>query len=337
MDRTGSPRTVVITGAGAGIGLACARAFAAAGANVGLLARSERGLAAAAAEAGAHGVRVLPVVVNTCDSVAVDDAAARVERELGPIDVWVNDAFTPVFASVTELEPEEFTRVAEMSCLACVYGSRAALAHMLPRDRGVIVQVGPALAHRDAQLPSAYRAAEHAIRGFHESLRHELLHEHCHVRAALVQILTADAARSDRVPPRLSRARCAPSTRGLDRAADTVLYAAAHPRRREYRIGDLAAAEPIGEEAAEGFLHRRLARTAHARRLRRSDWSWDPERPAEMRDCYFSHAAVFDDPDQNSSIRRHQPWAPQYDRLFATVFALAAGAGGLAAIRKLRD
>jgi NAD(P)-dependent dehydrogenase (short-subunit alcohol dehydrogenase family) len=154
-----SPRVVVITGASGGIGRASARIFAARGDRVALLARGTTGLEAAASEVRALGGTALPISVDTADHDALEVAADRVENELGPIDVWVNDAFTSVFARFIDIKPDEFRRVTEVSYLGFVNGTRTALRRMLPRDQGVIVQVGSALAHRGIPLQSAYCGA----------------------------------------------------------------------------------------------------------------------------------------------------------------------------------
>ena len=183
-----SPRVVVITGASAGVGRATARAFARRGAHVGLLARGRDGLEGARRDVERLGGRAVIVPTDVADASAVDNAADAVERALGPIDVWVNNAMVSVFAPVTRIEPEEFRRVTEVTYLGTVYGTLAALRRMLPRDRGVIVQVGSALAYRGIPLQSAYCGAKHAIQGFMDSLRSELLHDDSGVRVTMVQL-----------------------------------------------------------------------------------------------------------------------------------------------------
>ncbi|HXS67648.1 MAG TPA: SDR family oxidoreductase, partial [Candidatus Polarisedimenticolia bacterium] len=164
------PEVVVITGASAGVGRATVRRFAKDGACIGLLARGIDGLEGAKQEVEAAGGRALVVPIDVADSKQVEAAAEAVEREFGPIDVWINDAMTSVFAPVKEMTPEEFRRVTEVTYLGVVYGTMAALKRMLPRDRGTIVQVGSALAYRSIPLQSAYCAAKHAIHGFTDSL-----------------------------------------------------------------------------------------------------------------------------------------------------------------------
>ncbi|MGW5133595.1 SDR family oxidoreductase [Streptomyces sp. NPDC004135] len=181
-------RVVVVTGATGGVGRATARAFAARGDKVALLARGREGLAAAADDVRRAGGEALVVGVDVSDARAVEDAARQVEDTLGPVDVWVDNAFTGVFAPFTEVTPEEFRRVTEVTYPGFVNGTRAALRHMLPRDRGTIVQVGSALAYRGIPLQAAYCGAKHAIQGFNESLRRELLHAGSGVGTTMVQL-----------------------------------------------------------------------------------------------------------------------------------------------------
>lgn len=183
-----SPRVVVVTGASGGIGRASARMFAEKGDHVALLARGITGLEAAAREVRDLGGTALPISVDTADHQALERAADRVETELGSIDVWVNDAFTSVFARFIDIEPEEFRRVTEVTYLGFVNGTRTALRRMLPRDSGVIVQVGSALGHRGIPLQSPYCGAKHAMWGFHESLLTELRHDHSNVHVTSVQM-----------------------------------------------------------------------------------------------------------------------------------------------------
>lgn len=187
MGTDGGPRVVVVTGASAGVGRATVRAFAGEGAHVGLLARGRDGLEGARREVEEAGGRALAIPTDVSDAEAVE-AAERVERELGLIDVWVNNAMTSVFSPAKEMTPEEFRRVTEVNYLGYVYGTLAALRRMLPRDRGSIVQVGSALAYRGIPLQSAYCASKHAIQGLMGSLRAELLHDGSNVRVTMVQM-----------------------------------------------------------------------------------------------------------------------------------------------------
>src|SRR5205814_3738364 len=181
-------KVVVITGASAGVGRATARRFAKDGAQIALLARGRDGLEAARKEVEEFGGRAIVVMVDVADADEVEAAAAQIERELGEIDIWINNAMASVFSPVKEMTPEEFRRVTEVTYLGCVHGALAALKRMLPRDRGVIVQVGSALAYRGIPLQSAYCAAKHALQGFHESLRCELIHDRSKVQISMVQL-----------------------------------------------------------------------------------------------------------------------------------------------------
>jgi NAD(P)-dependent dehydrogenase (short-subunit alcohol dehydrogenase family) len=181
-------QVVVVTGASAGLGRAIACAWARRGARIALLARGADGLEAARREVEDLGGRGLVLPVDVADAEAVEAAAGCAEAELGPIDVWVNNAMVSVFAPIRDTAAEEFRQVTEVSYLGYVYGTLAALRRMAPRDRGVIVQVGSALAYRGIPLQSAYCAAKHAIEGFTDSLRCELLHDRSRVRVTMVQM-----------------------------------------------------------------------------------------------------------------------------------------------------
>ncbi len=190
------------------------------------------------------GGRALPLVVDVADAEAVDAAADRVERELGPIDVWVNSAFSTVFAPVPEIKPEELRRATEVTYFGFVYGTQAALRHMLPRDRGTIVQVGSALAYRSVPLQAAYCGAKHAIKGFTESLRCELLHDRSGVRVTMVQLPALNTPQFSWVLSRLSRhPQPVPPIYQPEVAAQGILHAADHPERRE-RTGSAGPPSP---------------------------------------------------------------------------------------------
>jgi len=188
MSTPANKQVVVVTGASGGIGRATAQAFGARGATVALLARGQEGLAGAARDVQAAGGTALPIPTDVADPEQVEAAAERVEAELGPIDVWVNVAFTSVFARFVDIEPEEYKRVTEVNYLGFVYATMAALKRMTPRDAGTIVQVGSALAYRGIPRQTAYCGSKHALQGFHEALRCELLHEKSNVHVTMVQM-----------------------------------------------------------------------------------------------------------------------------------------------------
>ncbi|MGW1955985.1 SDR family oxidoreductase [Streptomyces sp. NPDC001920] len=255
-------RSVVVTGASGGVGRAAALAFAARGDRVALLARGREGLAAAADDVQRAGGEALAVPVDMADAKAVEHAAQQVVDAFGHIDIWVNNAFAGIYAPFTEVTPDEFRRVTEVTYLGCVFGTRAALRHMLPRGRGTIVQVGSALAYRGIPLQSAYCGAKHAIQGFNESLRCELLHGGSRVRTTMVQLPAVNTPQFDWVLNRLpGRVRPVAPVYQPEVAARAIVHAAQHARRREYWVGGATAATLITNAIAPGFLDRYLART----------------------------------------------------------------------------
>ncbi|HEX4204763.1 MAG TPA: SDR family oxidoreductase, partial [Ktedonobacteraceae bacterium] len=182
------PEVVVVTGASAGVGRAIVRAFARRGANIGLLARGHEGLEGARRNVEEWGGKALMIPTDVADSKQVEAAASQVEETFGPIDVWINVAMASVFSPFKEMQAEEFKRVTEVTYLGQVYGTMAALHRMLPRDRGRIIQVGSALAYRGIPLQSAYCGSKHAIQGFTESVRCELIHDKSNVKVTMVQL-----------------------------------------------------------------------------------------------------------------------------------------------------
>lgn len=237
-------RVAVVTGASAGVGRATVRLLAQRGIAVALLARGRVGLDAAAEEVRSAGGRPLPIEVDVADYEQVVDAGRRIEAELGPIDLWINDAFSSVFAPFQETRPEEFRRATEVTYLGYVHGTRVALSHMTPRDRGTIVQVGSALAYRGIPLQAAYCGAKHAIVGFTESLRCELLHERSGVRVTMVQLPALNTPQFDWLLSRLPRhAEPVPPIYQPEVAARAIVGAADRPYRREYWVGTLDGAD----------------------------------------------------------------------------------------------
>jgi NAD(P)-dependent dehydrogenase (short-subunit alcohol dehydrogenase family) len=256
------PRIAVITGASAGIGRAVAREFASQGVDVALLARGQDGLDAARAEAQALGVRALALSVDVADAQAVEAAADRVEAELGPIDVWVNDAMATIYAPALDIAAEDFRRATEVTYLGAAWGTLAALRRMQPRNRGCIVQVGSALAYRSIPLQAPYCGAKAALRGFTDSLRSELLHQRCRVHLTMVQLSAFNTPQFDWGRTTL---REQPQPMGKvfqpELAARAIWWAATH-RRRELWVGWPAVQAIVTHKFFPGLLDRLLARTA---------------------------------------------------------------------------
>jgi short-subunit dehydrogenase len=229
--------TIVITGASAGVGRATARAFAERGAALGLIARGQEGLDATVKEIEAAGGRAIAISTDVADASALEDATDRVEEELGPIDVWVNNAMVSVFSPVHELTAIEARRVTEVTYLGTVHGTLSALARMRPRDSGTIVQVGSALAYRSIPLQAAYCGAKHAIEGFSQSLRCELLHDDSAVRITMVQLPALNTPQFDWVRTNLVRLpRPVPPIFQPEVAAKAIVWAALHAPR-ELKVG----------------------------------------------------------------------------------------------------
>ena len=255
---------VVITGASAGVGRAAARAFAASGASVALLARGQEGLDGARADVENTGARALAIAVDVAESDAVEAAAARVEAELGPIDVWVNNAMVSVFSPFKDITAEEFRRVTEVTYLGCVYGTMAALRRMRTRDAGAIVQVGSALAYRSIPLQSAYCGAKSAIRGFTDSLRCELRHEKSRVHLTMVQMPALNTPQFAWSKSRMPRkAQPVPPIFQPEVAARAIVWASRHRRRELYVAWPSVKAIVFGAKLAPAIGDEVLARTGY--------------------------------------------------------------------------
>jgi short-subunit dehydrogenase len=255
-------QTVVITGASAGIGRATARLYGERGADVVLIARGRAGLEAAAKEVESLGGRSLVQVADTADACQVEAAADAAEEAFGPIDVWINCAFTSVFAPFDEITAEEYDRVTQVTYLGFVNGTRSALKRMLPRDRGTVVQVGSTLGERAIPLQSAYCGAKHAINGFTSSLRTELLHRKSKVHVTVAQMPAVNTPQFSWVRSRLPRhPQPVPPIYQPEVAARGVLHAADHPRRKQYYVGATTVATVLANRLAPAVLDRYLART----------------------------------------------------------------------------
>jgi len=319
-------KTVVVTGASAGVGRATVRELGREGAHVALLARGRAGLEAAASEVRAEGGKALVVPVDVSDAEAVEAAAATVERELGPIDVWINVAMTAVLAEVAETTAEEFRRVTEVTYLGSVHGTQAALRRMLPRDRGKIVQVGSALAYRGIPLQATYCGAKHAIEGFVQSLRTELLHRRSKVGLTIVQLPGMNTTQFSWVRARTkNHPQPVPPIFEPEVAARAVVWAAQH-NRREIWVGGPTVKTIVGQRAVPWFVGWYLARTGFSGQ--QTDQPLDPGRP----DYVF--APLDDDRDHGAhgefgdkaKSRSAQLWLSLHRRTVATAAAGVASA-----------
>jgi short-subunit dehydrogenase len=321
--------TVVVTGASAGIGRAVATAYGARGATVGLIARGKAGLVAAAADVERAGERAVILPLDVADPGAVFAAVDRMEDEAGPIDVWVNVAFASVFAPFDGISPEEYRRATEVSYLGYVYATQAVLPRMKSRNRGAIVQVGSALAYRGIPLQTAYCGAKHAIQGFHEALRCELLHEKSNVQVTMVQMPAVNTPQFSWVLSRLSRhPQPVPPIYQPETVAKAVLHAADHPQRREYWVGSSTAVTLVANAFAPGLLDRYLARTAFD--SQQTSQLSSPSAPANL----FEAADGPGDHDFGAhgefDARAHswdpQMWASRHHGVLAAVGGVAAAA-----------
>jgi NAD(P)-dependent dehydrogenase (short-subunit alcohol dehydrogenase family) len=275
------PEVVVITGASAGVGRATARAFAGPDARIGLIARDHDGLEGARKEVEQAGGRALALEVDVADADAVERAAGQVEDAFGPIDIWVNNAMVSVFSPVKEMTAAEYRRVTEVTYLGVVNGTLAALHRMLPRDHGSIVQVGSALAYRSIPLQSAYCGSKHAIRGFTDSLRCELLHDKSHVHVTMVQMPALNTPQFRWVRSRLpNKAQPVPPIFEPSVAAEAIVWSD-HHRRRELNVGLSTSIAIIGNNFAPGLADRYLAATGY--QAQQTDEPRDPNRPDNLR------------------------------------------------------
>ncbi len=316
----------MITGASAGVGRAVARAFGARGAAVGLLARGRAGLDGAVRDIQEVGGRALALEADVADAERVESAARSLEERFGPIDVWINNAMASVFSPVIEMRPDEYKRVTEVTYLGVVHGTLAALRRMKRRNHGVIVQVGSALAYRGIPLQSAYCAAKHAVEGFCDSLRSELLHDGSAVQVTMVQLPALNTPQFDWVKSRLrGRARPVPPIFQPEVAAEAIVWAADHPRR-EYFVGFPTVKAILGNRIAAGLGDRYLARSGYE--LQQTSEPEDPNRPDNLwqpvdADRDFGARGRFDNTAHSTSF---ELVFSQHRRAFAAAAAIVLAA-----------
>ncbi len=327
----GKGDVVVITGASGGVGRAAAQRFGADGARVALIARGRRGLEGAAREVERAGGEALVLSLDVADHDQVEAAAASVEDAFGPIDVWVNDAMVTVYAEFLDIEPDEFRRSTEVSYLGMVWGTRAALKRMVPRDRGSIVQVCSAMSYRGIPLQSPYCGAKHACKGFTESVITELMHHKSKVRVSMIQLPGLNTTQFTWGRTKLPKQTMpVPPIYQPEIAADAIHHAAYH-RRRQIYVGIPTVMNIIGERTAPWLLDRYLAKTGFGSQM--TDHDLDPH----------GHDNLFEPVDEDRGA--HGPFdqkahsvSPQYElskRRGVVLCALgaAAAAGALAAVR----
>jgi NADP-dependent 3-hydroxy acid dehydrogenase YdfG len=332
MAATKRDRVVVVTGASAGVGRAVARAFGQQGAKVALIARTREGLDEAAREIERTGGEALVLPLDVADSAAVFAAADQVAARWGGIDVWVNDAMVSVFAPVKEMKPEEYRRVTEVDYLGYVYGTMAALRHMLPRDRGHVIQIGSALVYRSIPLQSAYCASKAAIRGFTDSLRCELHHDRSRVALSMVQLPAVNTPQFDVVRSRMPNLpQPVPPIYQPEVIARAVLHVADHPAR-ELWVGWSTVKAILGQRLFPGLLDRYLGRIGYraqqrpirARGRRRDDV--DAPLPGDK--------GAHGDFDARARARSTELWLRMNRRWIAgAAVAAAAGVAGWRALR----
>jgi NAD(P)-dependent dehydrogenase (short-subunit alcohol dehydrogenase family) len=325
---------VAVTGASGGVGRAIAREFARHGAAVGLIARGRAGLDAAAREVSELGGEPYVHAADVAEFDQVRDAAASIEERLGPIDVWINNAMTTVFAFLDDIDPHEYERATRVTYLGAVWGTKVALERMLERDRGTIVQVGSALAYRGIPLQAPYCGAKHAMKGFQESLRCELRHRGSGVRVTMVQLPGMNTPQFDHCLSKMPRHPMPVPPIFQPEVAARAVYWAAHHRRREMYVGFPTVYTIIGNKLAPWLAERYLARTAVDGQ--QTDERFDGTAAAnlfEPVDADHDEGAHggFDD---QAHRRSEQAWLTRH-RLGSRIAAtLAAGAGGVLLARR---
>jgi short-subunit dehydrogenase len=329
------PEIVVITGASAGVGRATAREFAKRGAWIGLIARGEQGLEAARREVEALGGRALVLPADVSNAKALDGAADAVEKTFGPIDVWVNNAFVGVFGRFMEMRLKEFRQVTEVSYFGQVYGTRAALKRMLPRNRGSIVLVGSALAYRGIPLQSAYCGAKHAIQGFQDSVRSELLHDRSKVRLTMVQLPAVNTPQFDWVRTYLPGDPRPTGGVYQPEVAARAIYFAAHSARKEVIVGVPSLTAIWADKLMSPLLDRYLARNGY--RSQQDDQPVEPGRPDNLMSAVPGDAGAhgrFDDQARTFSLAL---WFTMHRKLLAAGLVAGVAAAATAMLRADED
>jgi len=317
-------RVVAITGGSAGVGRATALEFARRGASVGIVARGQERLESTRAAIEALGAPAVSVSADVADPGALESAADRFEQELGPIDVWVNNAMSTVFAPLSAIEPDEFRRATEVTYLASVWGTMAALRRMRPRDRGVIVQVGSALAYRGIPLQAAYCGAKHALQGFLESVRTELGHDGSNVRLTMVQLPALNTPQFTWSRVKIHRQpQPVPPIFQPEVAADAIVWAAEHPRR-EVMVGWPTVKAILGNAVAPGVADHYLA--DHGYEAQQTEMTLENGRAGNLFEPAEGDQGAHGPFDDRARPFSAQLWATKHRR------ALGAGAAATLAV-----
>jgi NAD(P)-dependent dehydrogenase (short-subunit alcohol dehydrogenase family) len=279
-ERQFAGKIVVVTGASAGLGKAIALGFARQGAHVALISRNQKRLERVKQEVESFDVKALACPLDVADANAVEDAAGRIEETLGPIDIWVNNAMVSIISLVRKIEPAEFKRVTEVNYLGTVYGTQAALKRMQKRDRGVILQIGSVLAYRGIPLQAPYCASKHAIQGFLDSLRAELLHEGSQVRVSMIQMPALNTPQFDWIKSRMpKKPQPVPPIFQPEVGVEAVLWAAGH-ECRELNVGFNSSLFILGNKFLPGFGDWYLSRSGL--KSQQTDELEDPKRPDNL-------------------------------------------------------
>ncbi len=319
------PETVVITGATAGVGRAVAWEFARSGARIGLLARDRSRLEAARQEVESHGSEAIAIAADVADPDQVERAAAEIERAFGPIDIWINNAMTTVFAPFPEITPAEFKRATEVTYLGCVYGTMAALKRMLPRNQGTIIQVGSALAYRSIPLQSPYCGAKHAIVGFTDSIRSELLHQQSSVHIGVVHLPAMNTPQFSWCRSKLPKHPQPVPPIFQPEVGARAIHWAAHHRRRELYVGLPTVAAIYAEKMIPGLADRYLGKTGYD--SQQTEEPVAPDRPDNLFEPVagnWSAHGIFDDRAKNSST---ETWLQEHRTVLGTAVAGLAAFG----------
>ncbi len=333
MENNFKGKVVVVTGASAGLGRAIVREFAKQGANLGLLARGKDGLEGAKREVEDMGGKALAIPTDVSQPDQVEAAADQIERELGPIDIWINNAMISVFGPFKKLEMKDFKQVTEVTYLGQVYGTQAALKRMMPRDRGSIILVGSALAYRGIPLQSAYCGAKHGIQGFFDSLRAELFHDKSNINLSMVQLPAMNTTQFGFVKSYLPNK---PQPMGTiyqpEVAAQAIAYVAKNPRRELY-VGYPTVESILGNKIAPGLLDRYLGATGY--KGQQTDEPKEPNRPNNLYEPlpgdHGSHGTF----DADSWSFSPETWAATHKlATWGTLISLAAVTIGLIVSRK---